>query len=362
VHVAVVGGGLAGLVAAGELARSGAQVTVLEKQARFGGQVLTERAGGFVVEHGAEGFIARSEAVPDLCRRLQIDDRIVTQQSRRALVARHGRLRELGPGEAARLLGIPAAVDDLGQGLRSLRGGMGDLVEALVRDLETNADLRLHAPVLEVRRHGSRWRLEIWKESVLLADAVILALGPDFLQEMVMGVPDNVANPVLDIALRSVVCVSIGFRVEAVTHTLDASGVVMAPHREWLSACTFSSSKFPGRAPDNHCLVRAFFRPPVEEIEEESEEGDWIRRALRLLAPVLGIRGLPIKTWVSNWMYAIPEYPRDHAARVTALRSALSTLGSLDVAGSIYDGPGIDGAVRSGIRAARSLLRGTPST
>ena len=359
-HAAVVGGGLAGLVAARELVRSGAQVTVLEEKAKVGGQVHTERADGFVVEHGAEGFIARSEAVADLCRGLQIDDRIVTQQSRRALFARNGRLEELGPGEGAQLLGIPATVDDLGQGLLSLSGGMGELVEALERDLVTRADLRINAPVLEIRPHSSQWRLEIFRDSFILADAVVLALGPDFLQGTVRGVPAQVADPILDIPLRSVVCVSLGFHIDAVTHPLDASGVVMTiPPREWLTACTFSSSKFPGRAPDNCCLVRAFFRPPDEEVWRESE--DWIRRALRLLAPVLGIQGLPVSTWVSNWMYAIPEYPRDHAARVDSLRGALATLGSLEVAGSFYDGPGIDGAVRSGIRAARSLLRGTPS-
>jgi oxygen-dependent protoporphyrinogen oxidase len=362
-HVAVVGGGLAGLVAARELAQSGAQVTVLEERARFGGQVHTERADGFVVEHGAEGFIARSEAVADLCRRLQIGDRIVPQQSRRALLVRNGRIGELGPGEAARLLGIPAQPDDLGQGLLSLRGGMGELVEALVRDLAPKSDLQTQAPVVEIRRQGSQWRLEIWRESFIHADAVILAIGPDFLQEMVMGVPDKVANPILDTPLRSVVCVSFGFRADAVTHPLDASGMVMTiPHREWLTACTFSSSKFPGRVPNNHCLLRAFFRPPDEEVDMEFDETDWVRRALRLLAPVLGIRGLPVRTWTSRWLYALPEYPRDHAARIEALRGSFATLGSLEVAGSFYDGPGIDGAVRSGIKAARSLLRGTPST
>jgi oxygen-dependent protoporphyrinogen oxidase len=276
-------------------------------------------------------------------------------------VVRKGRLAELAPGEAAGLLGIPATADDLGQGLLSLRGGMGELVEALVRDLAAKSDLRTQAPVVEIRRHASQWRLEIWRESFLLADAVILALGPDFLQEMVIGVPDKVANPVLDTPLRSIACVSLGFRADAVTHPLDASGLVMAiPHREWLTACTFSSSKFPGRVPDNHCLLRAFFRPPDEEIDMEFDKTDWVRRALRLLAPVVGIRGLPVRTWTSRWLYAIPEYPRDHAARIDALRRSLATLGSMEVAGSFYDGPGVDGAVRSGIGAARSLSCGEP--
>ncbi|MGH7951907.1 MAG: flavin monoamine oxidase family protein [Limisphaerales bacterium] len=50
----VVGGGIAGLAAARELARNGIAVTVIEAKNRFGGRIHTIRAGPFPVELGAE--------------------------------------------------------------------------------------------------------------------------------------------------------------------------------------------------------------------------------------------------------------------------------------------------------------------
>src|SRR4051794_7749272 len=55
-HVMVIGAGAAGLMAAGELARGGRQVTVLEAQDRLGGRIypLPVAEFGYPAEGGAE--------------------------------------------------------------------------------------------------------------------------------------------------------------------------------------------------------------------------------------------------------------------------------------------------------------------
>ncbi len=66
----VVGAGLAGLVAADELHRGGAQVTVLEARDRVGGRVWSRRLdNGAVVEMGAEFILPGNTAVRELVDR-----------------------------------------------------------------------------------------------------------------------------------------------------------------------------------------------------------------------------------------------------------------------------------------------------
>lgn len=105
--VVVVGGGVAGLTAALELAESGLPVTLVESSRRFGGKIATSRVGGLVIEAGAESFLAAKPAGLALCERLGIGHRLIdsNRHDRRTFVWSKGRLRELPDGL---VLGSPA--------------------------------------------------------------------------------------------------------------------------------------------------------------------------------------------------------------------------------------------------------------
>jgi protoporphyrinogen/coproporphyrinogen III oxidase len=105
--VVVVGGGIAGLTAALELAEAGVAVTVVESGDRFGGKIATSRVDGLVVEAGADSFLSTKPAGLALCQRLGITDRLVNSNGadRRTFVWSRGRLRELPEGL---VLGSPA--------------------------------------------------------------------------------------------------------------------------------------------------------------------------------------------------------------------------------------------------------------
>ena len=67
IDVAIVGGGVSGLTAAYELQRLGWTTRVLERQIRVGGNILSERIGGFLMEHGPSSIVASasSDALTD---------------------------------------------------------------------------------------------------------------------------------------------------------------------------------------------------------------------------------------------------------------------------------------------------------
>ena len=73
----VVGGGISGLIAARDLARSGLAVTVLEAGPELGGCVGTHTVAGLTLDSGAESFATRSRAVPDLIGELGLGEAVV---------------------------------------------------------------------------------------------------------------------------------------------------------------------------------------------------------------------------------------------------------------------------------------------
>ena len=79
-EVVVVGGGVTGLVAARRLAAAGAGVTLLERSSRLGGLVTTDHDDGFVIEGGADSFVAGKGSVLVLARELGLDEQVVSSR------------------------------------------------------------------------------------------------------------------------------------------------------------------------------------------------------------------------------------------------------------------------------------------
>jgi len=138
--VVVVGGGIAGLTAALELAEAGVPVTVVEAIDRFGGKIATHRVDGLVVEGGADSFLSTKPAGLALVERLGISDRLVNSKAedRRTFVWSRGQLRELPEGL---VLGSPArAWSLLRSGLLSPAGAARLVGDVLVRRRSTDDD------------------------------------------------------------------------------------------------------------------------------------------------------------------------------------------------------------------------------
>jgi oxygen-dependent protoporphyrinogen oxidase len=351
-RVAVIGGGIAGLRVAQLRARAGDEVTLWEASGALGGQLQTVRADGYVVEHGAEGFVASSQAMGALADELGIGSSVLGQLTLESFGFDGSGLVALAPGEAAQFLGFQVPRRDLGKGIRAFSGGMSQVVEAIVRVLPHHVDLRVGEAVERLTRAGSRWHVVTPTPTrTFEVDRVVVATGAraaSALLESELGAP---ARELARADVLSSVTVSLSYERRAIAHLLDGTGFVVAESAvvDGLRACTFSSSKLAGRSPPGKTLLRAFFRPKDEDIDMDDRA--WSARAERGIARVLSPSAPPERAWVSRWRAALPVFDADHETRVAALESALA--GShVTLAGAAFHGSGIDAALRSAERSA----------
>src|SRR5512140_3835431 len=93
--VAVIGGGLAGLVAADRLLTAGFSVTVLEKYPEAGGLVGVQRVGGTPLERFYHHLFTSDREYVDLARELGMDRDIQWLRSRMGFFS-GGKLHDFG--------------------------------------------------------------------------------------------------------------------------------------------------------------------------------------------------------------------------------------------------------------------------
>jgi squalene-associated FAD-dependent desaturase len=90
-HVAVVGGGLAGLSAAVACLDGGARVSLFESRLRLGGATWSTRRFGLEIDNGQHVFLRCCQAYRGFLRRLGVEDRVTLQPRLAVPVAAPGR-------------------------------------------------------------------------------------------------------------------------------------------------------------------------------------------------------------------------------------------------------------------------------
>jgi oxygen-dependent protoporphyrinogen oxidase len=99
-HAVIIGGGIAGLAAAHDLARAGIAHTLIEKQARLGGVIETRCWDGCVLECGPDSFLSAKPEALTLIKELALEADVIgsNDRQRTTYIARHGRLVRLPEG------------------------------------------------------------------------------------------------------------------------------------------------------------------------------------------------------------------------------------------------------------------------
>lgn len=189
------------------------------------------------------------------------------------------------------------------------------------------------------------------------ADAVILATPAFAAAEMISSVDPALAQTLNDIPYVSTATVSVAYPLSNVPHPLDGYGYVIprAEGRDVL-ACTWTSSKFPHRAPEGYALLRVFVGRAGQEEALENDDGDLLKIVRAELARTLGITTPPMFHRIFRWPDSMPQYNLGHIKRLERIENRLASHPGLFVAGAAFRGIGIPDCINSGEQAARGVV------
>ncbi len=458
-RVVVVGGGITGLTVAHRLAER-ADVTLLEATASLGGNITTERSGGFLLDVGPDSWVAAKPKAAGLAKELGLESELIGTRpdTRKVYVAYRGKLhplpeglvlgvptrigpmvttrlfsllgkarmgleplvgardwsdadadeavydfvaRRLGDEAASRLAGpllggifagdpkllsvraaFPQLVEmeakhrSLVRAMRvarrlshgstggsaksaflSLRPGVGAMVDRLAARLGERA--RTNAPVQSIARGPAGGFVVRASGGELPCDELVVCVPPPRLAALASALDGGLATDVSGIPVTSSAVVFLGYAREQVSHSLDATGYIV-PRSEGLraSASTWVSSKWEGRAPEGHVLLRAFFGGAGYEGDVDKSDDELEALAIGEMTQLMGrFSGAPVLRRVGRWKNTRAQPHVGHLARMKELKARLARVPGLHVAGGGYDGHAIPDCIAQADAVAAAILR-----
>ena len=246
----------------------------------------------------------------------------------------------------------------------SLKNGLSDLVTALVARLSRQGvDLRLGCSVnaLRVRSHQpGRWMYDLILDdgSALSSESLVLAT-PAYVSADLLRPLTPIAGGLLEmIPYASTATIAMAYPAAAVAKSVEGFGFIV-PRAEGrdLIAATWTSLKWPHRAPGDQVLIRCYLGGVGRERILEMDDADLVKIVRAELSALCGLTAEPIYVEVNRWWKAMPQYTIGHLDRLTQLDAALSRYGGLVLTGAGYRGVGIPDCIRDGAVAAEKVVR-----
>ena len=242
----------------------------------------------------------------------------------------------------------------------SLRGGMQELVDTLVAQLE--GDLRSGCRVVALRylSPGFEVIFDSAHSQPLQTNAVVLAIPAYAAATLVEPIEPQLAALLAKVRYVSTATISLGYRRADISPHHDLNGFgFMIPKKEnrQILACTWSSTKFDHRAPPDSALIRLFVGGDNQEhLVDQMADEELMALAQAELATIMGIRAQPVIHRIFRWLKGNPQYDVGHLDRVSAMEQLATNVPGLYLTGSAFRGIGLPDCVKSALTTVERLM------
>lgn len=238
----------------------------------------------------------------------------------------------------------------------SFNKGMKTLVEALLKKIPEGS-IKTGVTVEGIKEAYDGWEVTTG-DGIMNAAGVIVTTPAYITAGLLENAAGECAALLRKIEYASTAVVIFAYRKEQIETELDGFGfVVPMIERSSMIACSFSSEKFTGRAPQGYTALRAFVGGAVSPDTYRMEDPRIIETVQKELSSLLDIKSNPVFTLIKRYPESMPQYHVGHRELVEGIQREIKKMNGLEIAGNAYGGVGIPDCINSGERAAERLLQ-----
>jgi oxygen-dependent protoporphyrinogen oxidase len=149
---------------------------------------------------------------------------------------------------------------------------------------------------------------------------------------------------------------ALGFKSNQIDHSLDGFGMLIPEKENYkLLGALFSSTLFPGRAPENHHLLTCFIGGDRNPKIAQKPESELQSILLSELDELLNITGDPAFSYHRYWGNAIPQYKLGHDHYLSLMKKIEKEFEGLFLDGNFRNGVSVPDCISSGFETAHKV-------
>ena len=208
----------------------------------------------------------------------------------------------------------------------TLRGGLGDMIEALIKRLESHGTNLINGhhvrEVTESKSPSTGYTLLLDNQKSISADDVVLATPAYISAKLLDPFKPEVASLLTQIPYCSTATISLAFHEKDVADCIKGFGfVVPRVEGKFLIAATWTSLKWPDRAARGQTLIRCYVGGKGREKILEENDSLLVKYIRQQLSEMVGITSEPLFTEIHRWDRAMPQYVCGHLERIQQIRA-----------------------------------------
>jgi len=239
--------------------------------------------------------------------------------------------------------------------LISFTNGNQMLAEALANSL--SGPVETSTTITSARKVGEQWQLSGIKNGEHFTnthDALISTL-PTYTLPDIFG--PRLFGELAELPYAPLSVLALGFRQEQLPHPLDGFGMLIPEVENYKTlGALFSSTLFPGRAPEGHHLLTCFIGGDRNPMLASKSQDELTALATKELKELLGVKGNPVFTHHTYWEHAIPQYKLDFDHYLTLMNEIEKQHSGLYLAGNYRYGVSVPDCISSGLETAQKTL------
>jgi oxygen-dependent protoporphyrinogen oxidase len=232
----------------------------------------------------------------------------------------------------------------------SLKNGLGSLIDKLVKSLQKNR-IDLGKSVVAVKNLPGGYQVLLENGERVESEILIIATPVQKTADILKDLDPEASKLLSEIPSSSASVVTLGFDQNDLSTLSNSYGFLISPEEKFpFLACTMSSNKWEGRAPEGKFIMRFYANTILDDPEKSTNE------FLKQLPFFSKIKKKPELFLVHSHPNVMPEYRVSHEKKMEQIQRALTRHPGLFLAGNAYQGIGISDCILSGVKAAEKAV------